>query len=673
MTASKLVLNASSGVGGAGLDVDEVFNTFLYEATGDTSYNAGNGSDNAINNGIDLSGEGGLVWIKSREHSNPVGNYDTGHFLYDTVRGAGKYIRTNRTNGQATASDSLKSFNSNGFTLGKDSDSQGVNYQNRISGEDHVSFTFRKAKKFFDIVTYTGNATAGRTVSHNLGSVPGMIIVKCTSEAQHWAVYHRSQGATKYALLSNTDAFSTYAGTWNDTEPTSTEITLGVDGWVNRNGRTYVAYLFAHNNNDGGFGPDGDQDIIKCGGYTGNGSSTGPVINLGFEPQFVMIKSASAGGSDNDWYVVDTMRRFEALPQHDAGSQFLKWNTSDNEPSSGQAQRVAVNSTGFSPIGNSTGWNINNQNYIYMAIRKGPLFVPEDATKVFNVNTYSNNSNSNIYNTGFDVDMSLSTNRDGNNNFIKARMTGTKYLQTNATAAEGATTTAKWFNSKSNSLDLATNWWGSNNAVSWAWRRAPSYFDVVCYTGNSTSNTEIKHNLGAVPEMVWTKRRSGTRNWVVYHTALGINNTMWLNEDSQADDESAGMHATPTATSLFLKGNNYTNLSGATHIAYLFATVAGVSKVGSYTGNGSSQNIDCGFSSGARFVLIKRTDVSEGWKVHDSVRGIVAGNDPFIELNNNNAENSSFDLLDPYSGGFAVNNFYGWNGSGGSYIFYAIA
>jgi hypothetical protein len=95
--------------------------------------------------------------------------------------------------------------------------------------------------------------------------------------------------------------------------------------------------------------------------------------------------------------------------------------------------------------------------------------------------------------------------------------------------------------------------------------------------------------------------------------------------------------------------------------------------VGSYTGNGSTQNIDCGFSSGARFVLIKRTDVSEGWKVHDSVRGIVAGNDPFIELDKTNATNSSFDLLDPYSGGFAVNNFYGWNGSGGSYIFYAIA
>ena len=96
--------------------------------------------------------------------------------------------------------------------------------------------------------------------------------------------------------------------------------------------------------------------------------------------------------------------------------------------------------------------------------------------------------------------------------------------------------------------------------------------------------------------------------------------------------------------------------------------------MGSYSGNGGTQNIDCGFSSGARFVLIKRTDTSgEGWKVHDSIRGIVAGNDPFIELNTTNAQNSSFDLVDPYSGGFAVNNYAGWNGSGGSYIFYAIA
>jgi len=646
---ARMMQQATAGAGGAGLDVDNVFSTFLF--TG-----AGSGTS-TIANGIDLSGEGGLVWIKSR-----TGTSGEPHFLVDTERGGSSVLQSNST---AAANNFIgnPSFLSNGF-----SGTSNIN-----DAQNYVSWTFRKAPKFFDIVTYTGTSST-QAISHNLGSVPGMIMIKCTSGTGNWRVYHRGINSSvgysnpeEYVLILNgTNEAGDSSSYWNDTAPTSTHFTVAGDDDVNDFGDTFVAYLFAHNNNDGGFGPDADQDIIKCGSYNGNGSASGPSINLGFEPQFLMIKRASGA---NGWNVFDTMRGWT----NNAGyvDNTIAWNTTDAEGTGFYWHNPT--STGFDIAASNDNVNANNHTYVYMAIRRGPLAVPDDATKVFNVNTYSNNSNSNIYNTGFDVDMSLSTNRDGNNNFIKARMTGTKYLQTNATAAEGATTTAKWFNSKSNSLDLATNWWGSNNAVSWAWRRAPSYFDVVCYTGNSTSNTEIKHNLGAVPEMVWTKRRSGTRNWVVYHTALGINNTMWLNEDSQADDESAGMHATPTATSLFLKGNNYTNLSGATHIAYLFATVAGVSKVGSYTGNGSSQNIDCGFSSGARFVLIKRTDVSEGWKVHDSVRGIVAGNDPFIELNNNNAENSSFDLLDPYSGGFAVNNFYGWNGSGGSYIFYAIA
>ena len=654
MNISTKLLKAAAGQGGgAGLDVDEVFSTNLWE---------GNGTARSITNGIDLSSEGGLVWFKMREAG-------FAHRLVDTERGVTKKLESQADAAEGTEAQGLTAFNSDGFTIGT-----ADNYN--LNTYDMVSWTFRKAPKFFDVVTWTSNGSGSQRVNHNLGAVPGHIVMKRTDADGPWLMSPLySDGDRGYRQSSSTFGFDSTGYIGTKTSGLSSGFTATdfrpeyIDGYgtyTNINGATFVAYLFAHNNNDGEFGPDGDADIIKCGSYSGNGSASGPSINLGFEPQFLMIKRSSG---TNGWNVFDTMRGWT----NNAGyvDNTIAWNSTDAEGTGFYWHNPT--STGFDIAASNDNVNANGDTYIYMAIRKGPLFVPEDATKVFNVNTYSNNSNSNIYNTGFDVDMSLSTNRDGNNNFIKARMTGTKYLQTNATAAEGATTTAKWFNSKSNSLDLATNWWGSNNAVSWAWRRAPSYFDVVCYTGNSTSNTEIKHNLGAVPEMVWTKRRSGTRNWVVYHTALGINNTMWLNEDSQADDESAGMHATPTATSLFLKGNNYTNLSGATHIAYLFATVAGVSKVGSYTGNGSSQNIDCGFSSGARFVLIKRTDVSEGWKVHDSVRGIVAGNDPFIELNNNNAENSSFDLLDPYSGGFAVNNFYGWNGSGGSYIFYAIA
>ena len=680
MTASKLVLNASSGVGGAGLDVDEVFNTFLYEATGDTSYNAGNGSDNAINNGIDLSGEGGLVWIKSREHSSSPGLYDTGHFLYDTVRGAGKYIRTNRTNGQATASDSLKSFNSNGFTLGKDSDSQGVNYQNRISGEDHVSWTFRKAKKFFDIVTWSGNGGGARNISHNLNTTVGMMLVRRYDGTEDWGVYHRrgNNGTNDEQYVANlhTNAGFSDSDYFNDTAPTSTQFT--VNSGRNISGRNYIAYLFAHNNNDGGFGPDGDQDIIKCASYTGNGSSTGPVIDLGFEPQFLMIKSASAGGSDNDWYVVDTMRGFEALPQHDAGSQFLKWNTSDNEPSSGQAQRVAVNSTGFSPIGNSTGWNINNQTYIYMAIRRGPLNEPENATDVFQPNAYTGAGGSGqtvSLNITPDMVINMSRSTSGDSVALNDRLRGSgKELYTSGTGGESSYPSQGMQLDHTNGL-RTQSYRDTNNAtyLNLCWKRAPSYFDIVAYTGTGSTRT-VSHKLGVTPEMMWVKRRDGVGQWNVYHKNLDASNPghkyIILNSHIAAgDSDSIWNDTSPTSSSFTVADADSVNASGGTFIAYLFASVDGISKVGSFSHtSGSDTNVDCGFSNGARFILYKRSDGSHRWRVFDSVRGIVSGGDPFLELDDAGGETTG-DYVDPLSSGFTVTN----NNDTGSYIFYAIA
>jgi hypothetical protein len=117
------------------------------------------------------------------------------------------------------------------------------------------------------------------------------------------------------------------------------------------------------------------------------------------------------------------------------------------------------------------------------------------------------------------------------------------------------------------------------------------------------------------------------------------------------------------------------NLSGSTYIAYLFATLPGISKVGSYTGTGNAINVDCGFSAGARFILIKRTDSTGDWYVYDTVRGIVSGNDPYLLLNSSAAEVTNTDYIDPLSSGFTVTSSAptGLNASGGTYIFLAIA
>ncbi len=167
MSTSNKLFQAASGNAGEAIYVENVYSTHIYKGTG---------SSLSINNGIDLNGEGGLTWIKNRDQTDS-------HVLTDTERGVTKILSSNSSSGQTTDSDTLTAFNSDGFTLGAD-------VKVNTSGEDYVSWSFRKQAGFFDIVKYTGNGTAGNTVSHNLGSVPGMILVKRTGSSKDWWVYH---------------------------------------------------------------------------------------------------------------------------------------------------------------------------------------------------------------------------------------------------------------------------------------------------------------------------------------------------------------------------------------------------------------------------------------------------------------------------------------------------
>ena len=178
MSTKKKLLEAAAGnAGGEVTYVDDVFSTFLY---------TGNNSSQNINNGLDLSGEGGLVWQKGRSYSS--GSWAIPNMLFDTERGARKLIRSESTDAESTPVYGVSSFNSNGFGL---NDSYDRSNSSVVDG-GYCSWSFRKAPGFFDIVTYTGNGTAGRTVSHNLGSVPGVILIKNLSTARSWAMYHRA-------------------------------------------------------------------------------------------------------------------------------------------------------------------------------------------------------------------------------------------------------------------------------------------------------------------------------------------------------------------------------------------------------------------------------------------------------------------------------------------------
>ena len=462
-------MGSAGGGSAAGLDVDEVFSTFLHTGTG---------SSQTITNGIDLSTEGGLVWLKIRNDDG------SNNILYDTVRplisGNISRLIANSTNAVNEGSNEVNSFTSTGFTLGG-------SYNTNGSSLDYVSWTFRKAPKFFDVVKYVGNGST-QTISHNLGSVPGMMIVKCLDNGGNWRVFHTSVGNTKGGYLAENLEFDDDVY-WNDTTPTSTVFTVGNKSDTNGNNLNYIAYLFAHNNNDGEFGPDGDQDIIKCGDYPTSGSGAA-AVTLGFEPQFILRKRVDTA---DDWVIVDVMR---GLTQDDANS--LEPNTSDAEASAGNL--YDINATGFVARNHAA-----NATYIYMAIRRGPLAAPDDATKVFAMDTLGGTSPTPPgFNSGFPVDMAFLKPITSSSDWLLAsRLIQGKQLVTNSTAAE-VNETANVFDYQNGYYNFSSS---ASNYQAWMWKRAPSYFDVVCYSGTGSART-VSHNLDVEPEIVIVKQRS---------------------------------------------------------------------------------------------------------------------------------------------------------------------
>jgi hypothetical protein len=621
--------------------IEDVFSTWLYN---------GNGSTQTITNGIDLAGKGGLVWIKGRTGVAPD------HLLFDTARGATNALVTNGSGVTFTNANTLSAFNASGFSVGS------YVYVNGGPGgaptfpETFVSWTFREQPKFFDVVTYTGTGSA-RTVAHNLGSVPGCIIIKRLTSAGEWQVFHRSTGNTKALFLNGTSPGDTAGQYWNNTSPTSTEFTVGFGPDANANGSTYVAYLFAHD--AGGFGATGTDNVITCGTFTTDGSGNA-TVNLGYEPQWVLWKSSSNSSS---WNIADNMRGFTASGP---GGRILNPNNSNAE---GNSSGQGINSTGFSLIGSNANWT-----WIYVAIRRGPMKTPTTGTSVFepvaatqglNASTPANSS---ILDDAFISSGRTTATVQFN---VGDRLRGSPFFFTQGTDAE---TSGFYSWARQTGVEFTANLTTSGSLIMYHFRRAPGFFDVVCYTGVGGTLT-VNHNLGAVPQLMIMKRRDTSGNWSCYSATTGVNQVIELNGAFGA--QAASFWGTgPTSTTFQVASNVNT---GNTFVAYLFATVAGVSKVGSYTGTGALQTINCGFTGGARFVLIKRTDDNSSgtanWYVYDSARGISSGNDPYLFMNSTAAEVTGTNFVDTTSVGFQVTAAApaALNANGGTFIFLAIA
>ena len=607
----------------------------------------------------ETEGKGGLVWLKER---SSTGNYS--HNLYDTERGATKYLLSNSTNAEGTLSTGLTSFNANGFTHGS----------HMGAGNDVVSWTFAKQEKFFDVVTYTGTNPTPQNISHNLGSVPGMIIVKKTSAGDPWIVYHRSSNASPedyYLRLNETFAAANNVNTWNSTAPTDSQFTVGIDNTVNENNATYVAYLFAHNDGDGIFGESGDQDIIKCGSYNGSDHRSKEVVELGFEPQFVLIKNIT---STRNWQICDIMR---GMP-YGSNSAALEPNTSSAEALDAAAPNPTA--TGFFFPTRQGEYNEAGSTFIYIAIRRGPMKTPKSSAEVFATDiTYS--STSPQYYSGFPVDFWLRRyNRYGSDYFIamdRLRANGNLYLATTTTAAESLFSGTGL--AQMDGADLN----GTSSSYAYMFRRAPKFFDVVTWTGDGTSfNRRISHNLEQEPRFVLVKARNSTvYNWTLYYhfsSATVPHERFWFVNTGSPVYGTTGSYQylwgnAPASTTDFGVGS-YNNTANIDYIAYLFGG-SNIATTGLYIGNGTSNTrYPTATPDDVRFLLIKEYSATSPWYVFDVERGIVAGNDPYLKLNTTDAEVTTTDVIDPVPGGFTVNQTAteNLNADGSYYLYYAI-
>ena len=840
------------------------------------------GNDTAgrsIDVGIDMAGEGGMTWIK-RRNANEV------HCINDTVRGAGKYLQSNGTAGETNDTNRLTSFTDTGFTVGTDTCTNS-------SSNPYVAWNFRKAEGFFDVVTYTGNDTGGTQIAHNLGTVPGCVIIKRYNGTEDWAVWHR--GAAD-AAPGNTMTLNQVVGAsdnaiyfW-DTAPTATHFTVGISNRVNVSGEEYVAYIFAggevgynsvkfdgvddylrvaasgdftfgtgdftaeawfnrskagnhtimclgdaqtsdsfevYLNTNGGvnlyvdgesrvntgspqyglnewchiaivrsgnnitlyldgtaigspysytgnigsashhfyigkefwnnnssnymngyisnvrvvkgqalytsnftpttvpltltsqsatannvstlccngdlvtsattnndpvvsygseviggispfalpsalFGDGGDQAIVKCGKYVGNASATGPVINTGWQPQWVMLKKVTGSTTAADWYMLDSIRGVVSAND----DKILEANDAGGE--SGNAWNLAkLTATGFQIEQGGDSVNQNGQTFLYMAIRDLDPLVGKPAlagTDVFAMDVGSGSSTipPGVFDSGFPVDFALMREPAASSQwYTTTRLQGYGYVRTNDTTAEAQGNPSFYKGSKVG--------WGedtySTNWMAWMWKKWKG-FDTVAYMGNggTAGGRMINHNLGRIPEMIWIKNRNqGAYNWQVYHKDIGNTHYLQLNESvAKAANTNRWNNTTPTAEVFTVGSYDGLNQGSQPQIAMLFASVAGICKVGSYDGTDTTQTITTGFQP--RFLIIKRESAAGNWIVLDTTRGWASGNDQRLKLESTDAQESGADVGDPTSTGFTLTGNQGdWNDAGSTYIYYAHA
>ena len=214
--------------------------------------------------------------------------------------------------------------------------------------------------------------------------------------------------------------------------------------------------------------------------------------------------------------------------------------------------------------------------------------------------------------------------------------------------------------------------------VAWQWKEgATQGFDIVTYTGTG-SNTTIAHNLGVAPRMMIVKRRSGASDWIVWHSTFAGTEYIALNTTAAKVTGATIWNSTSPTSSVFSVGTSgATNGNTDTYVAYLFAEVAGFSRFGSYTGNGSADGpfVFTGFRP--RWIMLKRTDTTSNWIIIDTERSPYNQTNQVLQPNSSAAEvtGAGYGAYDFLSNGFKPRNVVAneTNVNGGTYVYACFA
>ena len=319
----------------------------------------GTGATQTINNSANgVSFQPDFVWVKGRSGA-------TDHAWYDAVRGVQNQLESNSSAAETTETTGLTAFGTTGFTIGalaqmNTNAATYVGWQWNAGGSTvtntsgTISAQVRaNATAGFSVVTYTGTGVAA-TIGHGLGVAPKMIIVKRRNSAVNWPVYNSNIGNTNYLQLNST-VNSTAQGAnnfWNSTNPTSSVFSVGTITDTNASGGTYVAYCFA-----------AVAGYSAFGSYTGNGSTDGPFVYLGFRPRLVMTKRTDA---TSQWYIIDTARDL-----YNSTANILIPNS--NVAESSNTQQYDELSNGFKLRSTNVDNNASGGTYIYMAFAENPF------------------------------------------------------------------------------------------------------------------------------------------------------------------------------------------------------------------------------------------------------------------------------------------------------------